>query len=149
MTGPLAWHRFATLTDASEALAEAVAVPLAAQVATQPLVTALSGQVSVVGVPANAVAGPFVGPATVLGFLAAAIAVPLLPLASVFATGAGWCAQGLCWIARLGELFPAAAVVWPATLPPCVPLVLAPLDVPGVVASVPDLSSTGALVGVV
>jgi 6-phosphogluconolactonase len=28
MTGPLAWHRFATLTDASQALAEAVAVRL-------------------------------------------------------------------------------------------------------------------------
>ena len=42
--------------------------------ATQPLVTALSGQVSVVGVPANALAGPFVGPATVLGFAAAGVA---------------------------------------------------------------------------
>ena len=28
MAGPLAWHRFATLADASEALAEAVAVRL-------------------------------------------------------------------------------------------------------------------------
>lgn len=96
-------------------LAEGLATPLAAQLATQPLVTMLSGQVSVVGLAANLVAGPLVGPATVLGFLAAAMAVPVLPLASVFATGAGWCAQGLCWIARLGELFPAAAVAWPAT----------------------------------
>jgi len=51
-------------------LAEAIAVPLAAQLATLPLTTALSGQVSVVGVVANALAGPFVGPATVLGLVA-------------------------------------------------------------------------------
>ena len=105
-------------------LAEGLATPLAAQLATQPLVTMLSGQVSVVGLAANLVAGPLVGPATVLGFLAAAVAVPALPVAAVFATGAGWCAQGLCWISRLGELFPAAAVAWPAS-PAGVCLVLA------------------------
>ncbi len=125
--GIVAWSR--PWTDAlaqrlPRPLAEGLATPLAAQLATQPLVTLLSGQVSLVGLAANLVAGPLVGPATVLGFLAATIAVPLLPLASVFATGAGWCAQGLCWIARLGELFPAAAVVWPAT-PIGVTLVLA------------------------
>lgn len=116
--GIVAWSRPWTDVLAQRmprALAEGLATPLAAQLATQPLVTLLSGQVSLVGLAANLVAGPLVGPATVLGFLAAAVAVPLLPLASVFATGAGWCAQGLCWIARLGELFPAAAVAWPAT----------------------------------
>ena len=35
MAGPLAWHRFATLVDASEALAEAVAVRLEALLAGQ------------------------------------------------------------------------------------------------------------------
>ncbi|MFT4295003.1 MAG: ComEC/Rec2 family competence protein [Micropruina sp.] len=116
--GIVAWSRPWTDALASRmprALAEGLATPLAAQLATQPLVTLLSGQISLVGLAANLVAGPLVGPATVLGFLAAAIAVPLLPVAAAFATGAGWCAQGLCWIARLGELFPAAAVVWPAT----------------------------------
>lgn len=95
------------------ALAEGIATPLAAQLATQPLVTALSGQISLAGLIANLVAGPLVGPATVFGFLAAAAALPLPPLAWLFATVAGWCAQGLCWIARLGELFPGAAVAWP------------------------------------
>lgn len=132
--GIVAWSR--SWTDAlalsmPRALAEGIATPLAAQLATQPLVTWLSGQVSVVGLLANLVAGPLVGPATVLGFLAAAFAVPAAPVAVVFATGAGWCAQGLCWIARLGELFPAAAVAWPAgpagvlvALAGCVGLVL-------------------------
>lgn len=132
--GIVAWSR--PWTDAlsvrlPRGLAEGIATPLAAQLATQPLVTMLSGQVSVVGLIANLVAGPLVGPATVLGFLAAAVALPVPVLASVFATGAGWCAQGLCWIARLGELFPAAAVAWPASplgvtvvLAGCVGLVL-------------------------
>lgn len=117
--GIVAWSR--AWTDAlarrlPRGLAEGLATPLAAQLATQPLVTLLSGQVSLVGLVANLAAGPLVGPATVLGFLAAAFAVPLGPVAALFATGAGWCAQSLCWIARLGELFPAAAVPWPATV---------------------------------
>ena len=48
-------------------VAEAVAVPLAAHLATLPVVAAISGQVSLAGLLANALAGPFVGPATVLG----------------------------------------------------------------------------------
>lgn len=96
-------------------LAEAVAVPLAAQLATEPIVVALSGRVSLVGLLANAVAGPLVGPATVLGFLAAGLSVVWLPVAQACAWLAGWCAQGLCWIARLGDALPGAAVPWPAT----------------------------------
>ena len=48
-------------------LAEAVAVPAAAQLACTPLVAAISGQVSLVAVLANLLAAPAVGPATVLG----------------------------------------------------------------------------------
>nr|NLI50110.1 ComEC/Rec2 family competence protein [Propionibacterium sp.] len=96
-------------------IAEAVCVPLAAQLATQPIVTAISGQISVAGLLANAVAGPLVGPATVLGFVAAGVAVLSVPLASGFAWLAGWCAQGLCWIARLGDALPGAAIPWPAS----------------------------------
>ena len=95
--------------------AEALAVPLAAQVATEPVVVYLSGQVSVVSVLANLVAGPMVGPATVLG-LAATLLGPLpLPLALAPAWGAGWFAQGIAWTARLGEALPGAAVPWPVT----------------------------------
>lgn len=95
--------------------AEALAVPLAAQVATEPVVVLLSGQVSVVSVLANLVAGPMVGPATVLG-LATTVVAPLLPwLAVVPAWAAGWFAQGIAWTARLGETLPGAAVPWEAT----------------------------------
>jgi competence protein ComEC len=96
-------------------VAEACCVPLAAQLATQPVVTAISGQISVVGLLANMVAGPLVGPATVLGFAAAALSVIWLPIAGLLAWLAGWCAQGLCWIARLGELVPGAVMTWPTT----------------------------------
>lgn len=95
-------------------LAEALALPLAAQLATQPLITALSGQVSVVGVLANAVAGPFVGPATVLGLAAMCTSfLPWVPL--LLGWLAGWCVQPIVWIAHWGSGLPSAAVAWPAT----------------------------------
>jgi competence protein ComEC len=96
-------------------LAEAVAVPLAAQVATQPLVTALSGAVSVVGVPANALAGPFVGPATVMGFAAAGVAWLAPWLGQIVAWGAGWAAEPILLIAQYGSSLPGARITWPAS----------------------------------
>jgi competence protein ComEC len=114
-------------------LAEAVAVPLAAQVATQPLVTVLSGQVSVVGVPANAVAGPFVGPATVLGFAAAGVAWWWPWLGSVLAWAAGWAAAPLLWIAQAGSQLPGARLAWPASVLGVVLVVLGSVGV-GVLA---------------
>ncbi|HSK33093.1 MAG TPA: ComEC/Rec2 family competence protein [Propionicimonas sp.] len=95
-------------------LAEAVTVPVAAQVATQPIVTAISGQVSLVGLLANLVAAPLVGPGTVLGFLAAGLSVVSPPLARVVGWLAGGFAQALCWIAAVGSALPGASVSWPA-----------------------------------
>lgn len=95
-------------------LAEAITVPVAAQLATQPVVTAISGQVSVVGVVANLVAAPLVGPGTVLGFLAAGLSVVSLPVASVVGWLAGGFAQALCWVAAVSAALPGAAMAWPA-----------------------------------
>lgn len=95
-------------------LAEALAVPLAAQLATQPIIVALSGQVSVVGLLANVLVGPFVGPATVLGLAAMCLGWwPLL--ASGVAWAGGWCVQPILWVADVGASLPAAAWAWPAT----------------------------------
>ncbi len=96
-------------------LAEAVAIPIAAQLATAPLVVALSGQLSLVGVLANVLAGPLVGPTTVLGFVCAALAAVVPAPAAAVGWLAGWGAQGLCWIAWLGASLPSAAIAWPAT----------------------------------
>lgn len=111
-------------------VAEGIAVPLAAQLATQPVVSAISGQVSVVGLLANALAGPLVGPATVAGFAAAGLS----QVHPVLAAGAGWLAswpaQGIIWIAELTSRMPGAAIRIPAT-----PLVLAGLGVAALLAA--------------
>lgn len=96
-------------------LAEAFTVPVAAQLATQPVVTAISGQVSVVGVLANLVAGPLVGPGTVLGFAAAWTSVVVPPVATVLGWAAGGFAQALCWVSAAGAALPGAAVMWPVS----------------------------------
>ncbi|HET9872632.1 MAG TPA: ComEC/Rec2 family competence protein [Propionibacteriaceae bacterium] len=96
-------------------VAESVAVPLAAHLATLPVVAAISGQVSVVGVLTNAVAGPFVGPATVLGFAAALLSLVSAPAAALAAFGSCWSAQMILWVAHLGARTPGAAWPWPVT----------------------------------
>ncbi|HET7762823.1 MAG TPA: ComEC/Rec2 family competence protein, partial [Phycicoccus sp.] len=56
-------------------LGPALAVPVAAQVATAPVVVLLQGSVSIVGVLANLLAAPLVPPATVAGVVAALVSV--------------------------------------------------------------------------
>ena len=87
-------------------IAESIAVPLAAQLATVPVVAAISERVSVAGLVANALAGPFVGPATVLGFAAAGASLISGTLAAVFGFGAAWSAQVIIWIATIGSQLP-------------------------------------------
>lgn len=96
-------------------VAEAAAVPLAAQLATQPVVSALSGQVSVVGLLSNALAGPLVGPATVAGFAAAGLSLIHPSLAAIAGWAASWPAQGIIWISQLTGALPGAALDIPAT----------------------------------
>lgn len=96
-------------------LAEAICIPLAAQLATQPLVTALSGGISVAGVACNALAGPFVGPVTVLGICIALLA-PISPyLASLVGTVAGLASQPILIVAHTFAGLPAATWQWRLT----------------------------------
>ena len=96
-------------------LAEALAVPLAAQLVCTPVVAAISDQVSVVAVFANLLAAPAVAPATVLGVVATLIA----PLSGELASVAGWLAGRAAWwiitVAERGAELPGAAVPWSAT----------------------------------
>lgn len=93
-------------------IAEALAVAAAASLATAPLIAAISGQVSLVAVPANLLAAPAVPPATVLGVLAAAVAPASAGLAAVFAWLAGWPTRWLVLVATYGARAPSAAMGW-------------------------------------
>jgi competence protein ComEC len=96
-------------------IAESIAVPLAAQLTTTPVVAAISDQVSISGIAANALAGPFVGPATVLGFAAAGASLINGMLATLFGFGAAWCAQMIIWIAMICSRLPGSNWHLPAS----------------------------------
>ena len=93
-------------------LAEAIAVPAAAQLACTPLVAAISGQVSLVAVGANLVVAPAVGPATVLGLAGGLLGLLWAPLGHLAGTAAAWCVAWIVLVARRGAALPAAAVDW-------------------------------------
>lgn len=93
--------------------AEALVVPAAAAMVTAPVVAALSGQISLVTVPANLLAAPAVAPATVLGVLAAVVS-------PVSAVAAEWLVRlaGLPvgWLTAVGTRaahVPGATLSWP------------------------------------
>jgi competence protein ComEC len=87
-------------------LAEAIAVPTAAQLACTPVVAAISGQVSLVAVAANLLAAPAVAPATVLGLLGGVIGLAVPPLGAA-----------LGWLATLSAAWIIAVATWCAHLP--------------------------------
>jgi competence protein ComEC len=93
-------------------IAEALAIPAAAQVACGPLVVGLSGQLGLLSVPANLLAVPAVAPATLLGLAAALTA----PVSGHVATAFAWLAwlptTWLVHIAGVGVSMPGAALPW-------------------------------------
>ncbi|MFT4288003.1 ComEC/Rec2 family competence protein [Nocardioides sp.] len=93
-------------------LAEAVAVPLAAQLACTPLIAAISGQVSLAAVVANLLAEPAVGPATVLGLVAGLLGLVWDPLGRVPGTLASWCGAWIIAVAHRGAALPTAEIAW-------------------------------------
>jgi competence protein ComEC len=95
------------------ALAEALAVPAAAQAACAPVVAGLFGTVGLAAVPANLLAVPAVAPATVLGVLAAVVSPVAPPLATFAAWLASWPAWWLVWVARAFAGVPGATLPWP------------------------------------
>jgi competence protein ComEC len=98
-------------------VAEAVAVPAAAQLACTPVVAAISGQVSLVAVAANLAAAPAVGPATVLGLGGGLVALVCDPAGRLLGTVAGWCVAWIVAVATRGADLPAAAVGWGTSVP--------------------------------
>jgi len=94
-------------------LAEALAVPAAAQVACAPVIAGLSATVSLVAVPANLLAEPAVPPATILG-VAAALLSPIWPDGAAFVAWLGsWPARWLVAVGRAGAHAPDGVLAWP------------------------------------
>ncbi|HEX8865335.1 MAG TPA: ComEC/Rec2 family competence protein, partial [Lentzea sp.] len=107
------WSKALKERGVPNGLAEALVVPTAASLATAPLVAGLSGQVSLVAIVANLVAGPVVAPATVLGVSAAAIAPLCRPAAELVVHVAGPAVTWLIQVGRQAASVPGASVGWP------------------------------------
>jgi competence protein ComEC len=97
----------------SKWLAIGLAVPIAAQLACTPILVALSGEVSLLGVITNFLAAPLVAPATILGLIAAIVGLIHLPLATLIAMIAGLPVIVIAAVARLGADIPFATVPLP------------------------------------
>ena len=92
--------------------AQAVAVPVAAQLVCTPVVAGLSGQVSLVAVVANLLAAPLVAPATVLGLIGGLVGLAWPAAGAVLGWCAGLCAAGIVAVARHSAGLPLPAVDW-------------------------------------
>ena len=97
-------------------LAEPLAVAAAAQVACAPLLAMLGTGVGLAAIPANLLAAPAVGPATLLGVIAAAVAPLSLPAARLIVLPAGLAVGWITGVARFFARAPYAALRWPAGL---------------------------------
>jgi competence protein ComEC len=92
--------------------AEAIAVPLAAQLVCTPVVAAISGQVSLVAVLANVLVAPAVGPTTVLGFAGGLVAVVWPPAGHLVGHVAGLFGWWIVSVAEHGAALDGAAIGW-------------------------------------
>ena len=95
-------------------LAEATAVPFAAQLVCTPVIAAISGQVSLVAVLANMLVAFAVGPATVLGLSSGLLMLVADPVGLACGRLAGWCAWWIVTVAERTAHLPTAAVEWNA-----------------------------------
>lgn len=87
-------------------LAAVLAIPLAAQLACQPVLVLLSPTLPAYGVPANLLAAPAAPVATIVG-LAACLLLPIMP----------WLSMALIWLAWLPATWIAAVAQVATTLP--------------------------------
>ena len=95
-------------------LALAVAVPALAQAACGPVIVLLEPRIATYAVPANLLAIPALGPASICGVLAAALATAWPWAAAILATLASWATAWIAWIAMFFSGLPGAQPAWPA-----------------------------------
>lgn len=97
-------------------IAEGLAVSAAATAISAPVIVLLSGQVSLVSLPANLLAETAVAPATVLGVLAAATAPWCPALGAAWAYAASLPCRWLVGVATFFASMPGATVAWPRSV---------------------------------
>ncbi len=106
------------IKEPPELLSNLLAVSLAAQIATAPIVATSFDEVSVIGVLTNLVAVPLSGPILSLGLLGTLAGNIFVPLAYLINASNGFLVTVLAWVAEAASALPFAAVATPgATLP--------------------------------
>jgi competence protein ComEC len=94
-------------------IALVLAVPLAAQIAVQPLLLIFSSSIPTYGIPANALADPLAPLATIAGLLA--LVTVSWPWVSLPFLGVAWLASSaIAGIARVTAALPWATIPWPS-----------------------------------
>ncbi|MEO6533221.1 MAG: ComEC/Rec2 family competence protein [Pseudolysinimonas sp.] len=114
-------------------LALVLAVPLAAQLACQPVLLMLNPSLPLYGVAANLLAEPAAAPVTVLG-LVACVAAPVFPPLATVVSAVAWLPAS--WIAAVATFFaglPGARAPWPTGVVGI--LLLTALTVAGLIAA--------------
>ena len=90
----------------------AIAVPTAAQLACTPVIAAISGEISLIAVVANLLAGPAVAPATVLELLGGLVGLLSASLSHVVGFFAAIFAQWILGVGGLTASMQGASIVW-------------------------------------
>ncbi len=96
-----------------ELLANLLAVSLAAQIATAPIIATSFDEVSAIGVLTNLVAVPLSGPILTLGLLGTLAGNLVAPLAYLINVSNGFLVTVLIWVAEAASALPIAAVATP------------------------------------
>lgn len=104
---------------------DALAVTLAAQLATAPLVAGIGGGLPLIGVPANLLAAPAVAPATIVGAAAAVVGLISPAAAQVLAAAAGVPTQWIAGVARAAADVPGGVLPWPSGIAGCALMLVA------------------------
>lgn len=94
-------------------LAQAVAIPLAAQLFCSPVIVLLQARLTVYTIPANMVVAPVIALVTTVGTIGLAMAAIAPPLAGLCAAVSGVGAWWVAVVARFMSGLPAASLPWP------------------------------------
>ena len=121
-----------------ELLSNLLAVSLAAQIATTPIIATSFEEVSAIGVLTNLVAVPLSGPILTLGLLGTLAGNVVAPLAYLVNVSNGFLVTVLIWVAEAASTLPVATVATPGAMLPlvglfylgCVPAAVAEVTLP-------------------